>query len=259
VDSDAYIARMGTAPSALLAALIDKTFVDLKNAGIYTSLVQFTKANIHNETDAKLNWIGNTFPIVTVGSPTWTAKKGWLATTNKYLKSGFIPSVQITAGTIGEDDCGFLIDKFESAGDLASITLNGTWGDVSTKRFQLTNYSTSYKKCAGYLNCSAAGAATKNDDVASANGIYYLERNANNLKAYYNKVESFDCAVANSLATIGAQLYFGALDNEVNGVPDYFSNEYIRTIGLCKYLGPVKQALLYDIIKYFNDNVGGCF
>jgi len=258
-ETIALVARYGTPPAAPLKTLIDKTYNDLKYNGIYASLVQFTKANIHNETDAKLNWIGNTFPIVPVGTPTFTAKKGWKATSAKYLKSGFIPSAQITAGGIKEDDCGFLLDKFESSGDLGSYELNGTFasGD-NTKRFQLSSYSTASKKCSGWLNSSAAGTVNQEDDVAAANGVFYIERNSNKIIGYYNKVKCSDHDAANSTSAIGQELYFGGLHNELNQT-FFFSNEYLRTIVLCKYLGPTKQALLYDIIKYFNDNVGGTF
>lgn len=259
IDSDAFIARMGTAPSAALAALIDKTFVDLKAADVYDSLVQFTKCNIHNETDAKLNWIGDTFPVALISTPTYTAKKGWLATTNKALKSGFVPSVQIAAGTIGVDDCGILIDKFESAGDLGTFKLNGSFKTgANTVRYQLTSYSAGLKKCACFLNCAITGTVNQNDDVAGADGVFYGERTSGVCTAYYNKVKTYDYTVAGSNATDDNELFFGALQSEADSAV-YFSAEYIRTIVICKYLGATKQAALYDIIKYFNDNVGGTF
>jgi hypothetical protein len=258
-DSDAFIARMGSAPSSALAALINKTFVDLKAADIYSSLVQFTKANIHNETDAKLNWIGNTLPIVPVGSPVFTNKKGWKATTGKYLKSGFIVSDQITAGKIGADDVGFLIDSFESSGDLGDYMISGSFGSDATKRFQLDLYSNVAKKCDGYLNSNYGGTINQNDDVASADGVFYVERNNNKMIGYYNKVKSSDIDANSTVIDNNRELFFGALSTNPSSLPGYYSNGYIRTIVICKYLGATKQAALYDIIKYFNDNVGGTF
>jgi len=257
-DSDAFIARMGTAPSALLAVLINKTFVDLKSAGIYTSLVQFTKANIHNETDAKLNWIGNTFPIVPVGAPTWTAKKGWKATTNKYLKSGFIPATELTAGKIGENDCGLLTDMYENSGDLGSFVITGAFHSAYTsRRFSITTYSLAFPKCLGFLNSDVTGTWNQQDDIASPNGIFYVERNSNKMIGYANKIKTSDIDVANSTTTVDQEVFWGAVSWATYAA--YFSNAYIRTMVICKYLGPTKQALLYDIIKYFNDNVGGTF
>jgi len=266
VDSDAaaLIARMtGGVPSAPLSALIDKTFKDLKNYDIYPYLLQFTKANIHNETDAKLNWIGNTFPIVPVGKPTFTAKKGWLCVTNKYLKSGFIPRTQITAGTIGESNCGFLIDKIESQGLTGTYSLHGAFATAaqggSAKRFQLETYNTIDKKSISVLNDSGTGGFDKNDDVAAANGIFYAERgDLNHCIGYYNGIKSSQYNVISSSPLCDQELFYGAihLGNDTAG---YYSKDYIATIVICKYLGEYKALALSNIIKYFNDNVGSTF
>ena len=260
IDAARLISRMTVTPSYELSKLINKTFIDLKSAGIYSSLVQFTKANIHNETDAKLNWVSTLFPITTVGSPTFTAKSGWKTTTSKYLKAGFIPSTQIKLGIIGEQDCGFLIDKTGSTGELQIYKIHGCFKyEDNTLRFQFNNYTVTNKKCNGYLNCSTNGTINKDLDVASVNGIFYLERIGGKIKGYYEKIEVSDYDVITSSALVDQELYYGALHTEpINGV-GWYSNEYIRTIVLCRYLGPTKQALLYDIIKYFNDNVGNTF
>ena len=258
-ETIALVARYGTPPSASLKTLIDKTYADLKYNAIYNSLVQFTKANIHNETDAKLNWIGNTFPIVPIGSPVFTAKQGWACVIGKYLKSGFTPSVQIASGNIGVDDAGFLVDKYLSAGDNATFKLNGAFkfGDF-TKRFSIATYSTNNKKCNGYLNSNTSGGVTSNNDVSAADGVFYIERNSNSGKGYYNKVQSSDITQASLETTVDQEIYFGASHDE-NNAASFFARETLRSIVLCKYLGSTKQALLYDIIKYFNDNVGVTF
>ena len=259
IDAARLISRMTVTPSYELSKLINKTFIDLKSAGIYSSLVQFTKANIHNETDAKLNWVSTLFPITLVGSPTFTAKTGWKATTSKYLKSGFVPSTQISSGRIGEDDVGFLIDKTGSTGDLGTYKINGCFKlNNQLLRFQFINYSNNLKKCFGYLNSGYEDPVNVNNDVASANGIFYIERIRKNIKGYYEKIETSDYTVQTSSALVDQELYFGALLHEFGASQEY-SNEYIRTIVLCRYLGPTKQALLYDIIKYFNDNVASTF
>jgi len=54
-QTKSLLARMGTEPSTALKDLIDTTISDLISNDIWDYLVQFTKANIHNETDAKLN------------------------------------------------------------------------------------------------------------------------------------------------------------------------------------------------------------
>jgi hypothetical protein len=257
-----YLARMGTAPSTALNLLIRKTFADLILENIWDSLCQFTKANIHNETDAKLNWVGAGWPITPVGTPTFTTKKGWLCVTNKYLKSAFIPSARIADGWISEDGVGILEDVFETAGDYATNKLAGafstTAGGGTSQRFQLITYSTNYKKSAGYLNCNSGGTENQNDDVAVADGVFYAERNANKNIGYYNGIKVSDIDVLSSIATVNQELYFGAL-HKADNTAAYFQNAYIRTIVVTKYLGAAKQLALYNIIKYFNDNVEGTF
>jgi hypothetical protein len=256
----ALLARMGTQPTTALADLINKTVVDLKSNAIWSSLKQFTKANIHNETDAKLNWIGNTFPITVVGVTPFVNKKGWLCQSgNRYLKSGFIPSVEIAAGTIDVDSAGFLVDKFESQSDLATNKMNGSWKTTTVEpRFELITYSNGDKKCRGRLNCTYTGTINQNDDVASANGVFYIERDGTHLYGFYEGIKCYDQDVAGSAATDDKELYFGALQKQ-DGTAAYFAMEYYRTIILCKKLGTAKQLILYNILKYFNDNVGGTF
>jgi hypothetical protein len=253
------IQRLSGTQTVLLKELIDKTIKDLKTEDIWDDILQFSKANINNENDAKLNWKGNTFPVVAIGSPTYTAKKGWLCAASKYLKSGFIPSVQIAAGVIGETDCGILVDKFESTGDLGTLKINGCFsnGDA-TKRFQFINYATAFKKCEGLLNCSDAGTVNKNDDVASANGIFYADRVGTKCISYYEGAESFNYDVAGSTPFVDQEIYFGAMQNEVSD-PVFYAAEYLRTLIICKSMGATKQLALYNIVKYFNDNIGGTF
>lgn len=256
----ALLARMGTPPSVALADLIDKTILDLKSNEIWSSLKQFTKANIHNETDAKLNWIGDTFPITVVGVTPFVNKKGWLCQAgSRYLKSGFVPATEITAGTISEDDCGFLVDKFESQSDLADYKMNGSWKTTTIEpRFVLVTYSVSHTKITANLNCSYDGATNQQDNIASANGMCYAERDGNTISGYYEGVKVYDYTVSGSAATNDNELYFGALQNQLDTAV-YFAMEYYRTIILCRKLGATKQLALYNILKYFNDNVGSTF
>lgn len=256
----ALLARMGTQPSVALADLIDKTILDLKSNDIWSSLKQFTKANIHNETDAKLNWIGNTFPITVAGGTPFTAKQGWACKAGgRYLKSGFVPATEITAGTIGEADCGFLIDKYLSQSDLANYKMNGSWKTTTMQpRFALVTYSTNSKKLIANLNCSYDGITIQSDDIASANGVCYAERDGNTIYGYYEGIKVFEYTVSGSAATNDNELYFGALQNQVDTAV-YFAMETYRTIILCRKLGATKQLALYNILKYFNDNVGSTF
>jgi hypothetical protein len=119
-------------------------------------------------------------------------------------------------------------------------------------------YSTTLKKFSGRLNASSSGTVNQSDDVAGANAVFYAERDAAHNLGYYNKVKCSENDVSDSTVLVNQELYIGALhsaaDNALNP-----SNEYIRTIVLCKNLGATKQALLYDIIKYFNDNVAATF
>lgn len=261
-EATRYIIRMGTPPSAALNNLIRKTIADLIIGDIWNSMTHFVKTNIHNETDAKLNWKGDYYNVVPVGTPTYTAKKGWLCPTGKYLKSGLIPATLITAGNIGEDDCGILVELFETAGDYGTVKINGTFSTTATggaaERFQLDTYSVGDTKCYGFLNCNVGGTINKNDDVASADGVFFLNRNANKMLGYYNGVNSSNVDVLTSNPTVNQEIYFGAYHTAVN-TDNYSTNAYIRTMAITKYLGSVKQLALYNIIKYFNDNVGGTF
>ena len=257
-DAVTYIARMRTAPSTALAALINKTFVTLKAADIYNYLVQFQKCNIHNEADAKLNWISTNFNLIPVGSPTFTAKKGWLNASGKYLKSGFNCATEITNGRIGLTDFGMTIDRFESDGTVTFFVLNGAWDSVysSTYRVQFVNPCiASFPYCSGVL-LSDAGSYTDLVQLYSHNGFFSADKGGSPVTQTFYTDGSKTGSHNNSTIdyAVNNELWFGNM-NPLN----YPGDAYMRTIAIKRYLGVTKELAFYNICKYFNDNVNKTF
>jgi len=259
-DADALtlFAKMGTQPTDALKLLINKTFVDLKTADIYNYLLQFQKCNIHNETDAKLNWINTNFNLVPVGSPTYTVKKGWLNAANKYLKSGFNCAIQISGGSMTVDSFGIAIDRSDSPDTKNYYILNGTWDGVFglAYRIQFTNPSKKYYPYSTAVILSTLGSYTGLTTLTTNNGFFSCDKGGSPVRqiSYTNGVKTGEHIGWTSYPVTG-EIWFGSL----NGLTGCEGDSYMRTIILKKYLGATKELALYNICKYFNDNVDATF
>lgn len=254
-ETYALLARMSQEPTIALKELINKTVVDLKTEGIWDKLAQFNKCNIHNAADAVLNWKGDIFNLVAVNSPSYIPKKGFKTASGQYLKSGFIPSIQIANGTIGEDDACFGIDKYESSGQYSTYKISGAW-NTTYHRYQLTHYTRDSPEgiiAGAVLNWGAGTNITY--DRGDSEGLFFGERDGSANRGYLNSVFGYENATTTSTTNCDRELYFGALNN--SGSANYYSYEYIRTVLVGKYLG--KQLELYNILKYFDDNVNSTF
>lgn len=254
----ALIARMTEEPTTALKDLIDKTIKDLKLAGIWDKLIQFSKCNLHNDADSRLNWKGEDFTLLPskAGAISHTPKLGYLIGGGYYLRSGLIPSEQIAAGTIDEDDACFGIDR--KAIDVPpTYSISGAWNTTSN-RYQITLYSVDgYRRyVSGAVLNWGAGTGLLIDDVPeTADGMVYGERIGTMNYGYGNGTLHYLNDTVVSTSNCIYELYYGALNN--GGSPAYYDNCHIRTIVVGKSTEKAKE--LYDICKYFNDNIGDTF
>lgn len=84
-EAAAYVARMGTAPSNALKALIDTFIGSLKTGGVYTLLDTLYIFALHNATDAFLNVISSSNTATGVGGPAFTAFQGYTGSGSAYV------------------------------------------------------------------------------------------------------------------------------------------------------------------------------
>lgn len=254
----ALIARMTEEPTTALKDLIDKTIKDLKSTGIWDRIIQFSKCNLHNDADSRLNWKGEDFTLLPSkgGLISHTPKLGYLIGTGYYLRSGLVPSEQIAAGTIDEDDACFGIDRI-AAGLPSTYSISGAWNTASN-RYQLTLYSIDgYRRYISgvVLNWGSGTNSLREEASETADGMVYGERIGSMNYGYGNGVLKYLNDTITSTSNCSRELYYGALNN--GGKPDFYDNGYIRSIVVGKSTEKAKE--LYDICKYFNDNVGDTF
>lgn len=98
-EAAALIGRMTTPPSDARKLLIDNTIRSLKREGYWDDLDLLCVMAAASAQAAWLNWKGPAFDLSVVGTPTFTADRGYtgLNTITDYLLSAYTPSLHASA------------------------------------------------------------------------------------------------------------------------------------------------------------------
>jgi hypothetical protein len=238
---------MDVQPSDLLKALIDKTIVDLKAAGIWSKDDCRYHVNLHTQQASNLNWKSSSYDLIAVNAPVWTTKVGYQGAATKYLKNSYYPSVNGINYTANNGGVGFvsLSNQTGTQCDMGSQT-GTTRGPVILNRYTDKNY--------GYINVLRENyARIVNYD---SRGYWdYQKRIAGKIRffktgAFLSEENCVDGAVSSRELFLMAQ-------NDGAAV-----NMSLRAYNHWRVYGGNSDTDIannYTITKYFNDNIGGTF
>lgn len=92
-DSLALIARMSVTPNKTRQTIIDRAVKGLKAAGVWSKLDALWMMAAHDPQAARLNWIGSSFNLQAVNSPSFLANRGYMSDgSSSYLNTQFNPA-----------------------------------------------------------------------------------------------------------------------------------------------------------------------
>ncbi len=243
--------RYETAPTEALKLLINTTIKDLKTAGLWNKLEVIYTFNIHTAQASLQNWKSNTFNAQAVNAPTFTAKVGWMgaSTGSRYLNTGgFIPS-QSQLFTL---NCTTTFFKAWSLNTSTTTYLFGV-SDINTytgNRNYFVTYASSNERY--YHN----GTLPISPFDVQLNHLYSYSTNGNANESYHNGGEKATSTTTKSgISTI--PMYLVGTNN--NGTGSGSNNTGLAILILGAYLTEAENITLYNIMNYFDTNVGGTF
>jgi hypothetical protein len=203
--------------------------------------------NVHNAQAATQNLKSDTFNITAVNSPTYTVKSGYIGAVGKYLKTGWIPN-DSSIFTLASSCTHFQMFQIPTA---TAVNIFGCSTSVTAKLF-LTTYTTSADRYYLMANAYVGQQNIQNDNfysyntngtVAGANESYENAINKGTVATSHvtrPTVEMVLCGINNN----------GSYSGTATGMSNWMAGSYMTE---------AETTSLYNIMAYFNANVGGTF
>jgi len=241
-----YTGRMAVVPPALLSDLINKTILDLKTADIYSYIDVLRLTVLHTEQASLLNVKSALFGNGVNNGLAWAAKLGFKGTGFGaiHIDSDFNPLTQGVNYT--RDNAfhgGYVGELVEGTNSFVTYLDAGTY--------------TAPRGAAG--NSYRARCLTHNTAIATQNapptsiGLTIAKRELSTHCGWYKNGVAQDNDADASVAVADAKFM------ELNGAGGASYAGYVYCTIYGGGLDAAKHLTLYNIIKYFMDNVGGTF
>jgi hypothetical protein len=237
----AYFARMDSEPSTYLKDLINTTFVNMKNAGIWDEIDQYVFMNLHTEQASKLNIKGNYNNQIWYGSPSFTPYVGVTNTTNvSWIDTNF----NLSLGT-----------KFTQ--DNAGIYLNNTFPPfVPYNEYGLEGFYNGQGYTVGfggYNIYNLFNAATFVNPVWADGINTFFRTDSNTVKWRINGTEN-SYSPYTSIAPVNGTYHLGG-GNMGDGTNGYGHFARYMGYGFGSSMDSTKRATFDTILDNFNENV----
>lgn len=191
--ASALFARMTTPPTAARKQIINNLIVSLTTAGVWAKLDALYVLAAADSQAAGLNWISTSFNISVVGTPTFTADRGYNSTdagSANYLNTTYNPST--AGGLLTQNSAHFsLWSRTSAQNSYADGIFNGTNGDLIAPR---GGANTSTWAINGPLET-----APSNSD---GSGLFTATRTASTTTALYRNGVSLQAGSTTSVALI---------------------------------------------------------
>lgn len=259
-EATALFTRMAVQPSVGLKELIDKTIIDLKDAGIWSITDKIHKWDLHNEQASLLDWKNaahNSF--VAAGTPLFTPKYGVqtkgleeaVEENRSWIDLNLIPSTDCIYGSL--NDMAFSLDDL-----VGTLILSFNFGAKNTSNNSYILFRTKESDAANrpwlYLN-SALQRVYNN---AGGIKLYYNVRpNATEIRVYQNATTYQLGTGNNSVGMVNQSLVLGG-NREYNGAINRYGIS-TSTFWMGSQMTAEQIVSWYDIINYWKANIGSAF
>lgn len=252
-DDDAYILflRMTSEPTTALKSLINTTIVNLKAAGIWNRLDVLYMFNLHNSQAATLNWKSQINDCAIIGTGvTFRTKVGFKGDgTSSYLRLNYDPGT--AGGYYQRYDCmhGFMAATMPTS-DSVIYGLRRSDNYINVQYYISANE---------YVHLNETGVNGFYTGTLSGNTIYQFNRTSSTSGSWYinggSKTDFTKTAVNYVPYTSTGWHALGW--NDYN-TPKY-SNVELSNLFAGGSLTESENTSLYNILNYFNTNVGETF
>ena len=246
VASEAFFARMSTAPTETRRAQIDTLVKSLKTAGLWDTFDVFGIASAETSQAATLNLISTSYTATPVNSPTFTADRGYTGNgTTSYLNTGYVPSAA-TKATLNSMCFGVYIN---ATGGVSSSKVD--FGSNNATGFSILRTYDSANTMAYRVNQGTASTAT---GITNELGHTVVSRTASNLTTPYKNGTALttSTAVSNALPTVA--MFVGANNN--NGTAANFANRRTAIYHAGSGLTSSQVSALYSAINTYLTAIG---
>lgn len=249
----ALFARMSSAPTAERAALMNALIRSLKTGGVWAKLDALYVMAAADAQAARLNWVGDTYNLSTVNSPTFTADRGYAGNgSSAYLETGFNPFSAVGAKYTRDSAHLALWDRTDRAASGTSIEI----GLFSGTAFQ-SHINTRFTgdTFLGRVNQAVSGQMSA--AVTSSSGFHVASRTGASAQAFYKNGSLLSSNATASVSLASANDSYPILAGKTVGSAAFANSaDQLAAVSIGGGLTSGEQSTFYAAINTYLAAIG---